>query len=68
MAYTLKNIIKIKVVHQDTRSCVMRPSLGAQDTVRYLLEPTFKRFQPFITQKLLGQFYQNHSLDALQFR
>ena len=42
--------------NQDTRSCVVRPSSSAQDTVCYLLEPTFSHFQPFITQKLLGRF------------
>ena len=41
---------------QDTRSCVMRPSLDARDTVCYLHESTLSCIQPFITQKLLGQF------------
>ena len=42
--------------HQDTRSCVVQPSSGMQDTMCYLHEPTFSRFQLLIAQKLLGQF------------
>ena len=44
------------IYHQDTRLCVMWLSLGARDTVCYLPKPTFSCFQPFIAQKLLGQF------------
>ena len=51
-----KSLVSLRVNNQDTQSCVMRPSSGAQDTVCYLLEPTFSRFQPFITQKLQGRF------------
>ena len=42
--------------NQDTQLCVVWPSLDAQDTVCYLLEPTSSHFQPFIAQKLLGRF------------
>ena len=44
------------IMCQDTQLCVVQPSLGVQDTVCYLHEPTFSCFQPFIAQKLLGQF------------
>ena len=32
-------------MYQDTRSCVVRPSLGARDTVCYLHKLTLSRFQ-----------------------
>ena len=54
------------VTYQDTQSCVTRPSLGAQDSVCYLPEPTFSCFWPFIAQNYWANFNQNHVLDTLQ--
>ena len=39
----------------------MWPSSGVRDTVCYLYELTLSRFQPFITQNLLGQFLTKSS-------
>ena len=41
---------KKEYIYQDTRSCIVQPSSGVQDTVCYLHKPTLSRFQPFITQ------------------
>ena len=70
MFYTYLRIIEYSknfiATDQDTCLCVMRPSSGARDTVCYLHKPTFSCFQPYIAQKLFGQFNKNHVLDALQ--
>ena len=41
-------------VHQDTWSCVMRPSSGVQDTVCYLHKPTFNHFSTVCSTKTTG--------------
>ena len=49
-------------IYIKTWLCVVWPSSGAQNIVFF----TRTNFQLFIAKKLLGQFNQNHVLDALQ--
>ena len=56
LCITTHKIISI-ITYQDTQLCVVQPSSGA---ARHCVLFTRTNFKPFITQKLLGLFYQNH--------